>query len=300
MVGHLNSTDQEPAAGALDVWDPKYRTPEFLADAIDSLRTEFGNPPQRFGVYIIDGLDPRSGLGRAVELERFGESFANDADLLRDLYGDFEDAGVTELICVVDHDEHLPCGVFQQMRNTTELSCRTLNDLQVDGENGWSMAWDEIVAASDFAAQRPEEIIDLATMAVAKAYHGHREVAGISKALYAAVFQHALRSDAHTWVCFIERIPYILAQEAAGNVWNEFRGVEAKAYYGAPDTVPLWSNFRHHEAYMRKYHPKAHAMFALSEGLSDRYFFGFSGPATWEPLGEEVIDLSLYEGVHHP
>ena len=253
----------------LDVWDPKYRTPEFLSEAIDSLRAEFGNPPQRFGVYIVDGLDPRSGLGRAVEVERFGESYENDVSLLRELYGDFEDAGSTELICVVDHQEHLPCGVIRLVRNTEALGCRILNDLQAEGENGWGMTWEEIVAAADFAAVAPEEIIDIPTIAVSKAYQGHREVAGISKALYAAVFQHALRSDAQTWVCSLERVPYILVQDSSVHVMNEFRGVPSRPYYGAPDTVPLWSNFRHHEAYLRKYHPAAHAMFTFSEGLTD-------------------------------
>ncbi|NLA36430.1 MAG: hypothetical protein GX868_12220 [Actinobacteria bacterium] len=281
----------------LDVWDPKYRTAEYLGEAIDSLRTEHGNPSQRFGVYVIAGLDPRSGLGRAVEVERFGESYENDVHLLRDLYGDFEDAGVTELICVVDHEERRPCGVIRLVRNTAELGCRILNDLQAHGDNGWGMTWEEIAAASDFAARTPEEIIDIPTIAVSKAYQGHREVDGISKALYAMVFQHALRSSAETWVCSLERVPYILVQVSSVYVMNEFRGVESKPYYGAPDTVPLWSNFRHHEAYLRKYHPSAHAMFTHSDGLTERYYFGFSEPAQWEPLSEEVIDLRLYSDV---
>lgn len=279
----------------LDVWDAKYRTPEYLAEAIDSLRAEYSNPPQRFGVYFVDGLDPRSGLGRAVEVERFSDSFQNDASILRDLYGDFEDAGVTELICVVDHEEHRPCGVIRLVRNTEEHGCRILNDLQATGENGWGLTWDEIVAASEFAATTPDEIIDIPTIAVAKAYQGATMVDGISKALYAAVFQHALRSDAQTWVCSLERVPYILVQVSSVNVMNEFEGIPAKAYYGADDTVPLWSNFRHHEAYLRKHHPKAHGIYTFSDGLTDRYFFGFRGNSEWEPMGDEVIDLRWYD-----
>jgi hypothetical protein len=280
--------------GDVDVWADELRTPEALAEAIASLRSEFGDPPQRFGVYFVDGLDPRSALGRAVEVERFGDSFANDVEMLRGLYGGFEQAGTTELICVVDHEEQVPCGVIRLVHNTADHGCRILNDLQADGENGWGLTWDDIVAASDFAATTPDEIIDIPTIAVAKGYQGASKIDGVSKALYSGVTQHALRSDAVTWVCSLERIPYILVQASTHDVMHEFDGVPAKPYYGAPDTVPLWANFREYEAYLRVVDPRMHAAYTRGDGL-DQYFFGWHDEPQWEPIDLEVVDLRTYD-----
>lgn len=279
----------------LDLWDPRYRTDEFFATAIDELRAEHGGTARRFGVYAIDGLDPRSSLGRAVEIERFGEEFANDVDLLRELYGDFEDAGNTVMLCAVDHDARRPAGVIRTVRNTDELGCRILNDLQADGENGWGLSWDEVVAAADFAASRPEEIIDIPTVAVSKGYGRGKDVQGVSMALFSAVCHQAQRSDALTWVCSLERVPYQIVQMATHGVMQEFEGVPAKAYYGAPDTVPLWANFREWEAWLRREHPTTHALLFEGVGLDD-YRLAFADPPKWPAPGDDdVIDLRRYE-----
>jgi len=293
----IDLTDRgRPGRATVDVWDDAYRDEAFLRDAIAELRASFGDPPNRYGVYFLDGLDPRSSLGRAVEVERFGDSFGNDVELLRELYGAFEDIGATELICVVDHEEGRPAGVIRTVRNTASHGCRILNDLQATGENGWGLTWDEILAGSDFAAESPEEITDIPTVAVANGYQRGSRVAGVSMALFAGVTQQALRSDAQTWVCSLERVPYQIVQAATKGVMQEFGGVEPHSYYGAPDTVPLWGNFREWEAYLRRYHLDVHARLTEGAGLDD-YFFGFAEPATWETVEPEVIDLRRYDPV---
>ena len=161
------SSDIDLITDAVDLWSDEYRTDEYMRWAIESLRAEYGDPEQPMAMYQVEGTDPRSSLGRAIELERFGESFDNDADLLRDLYGTFEVAGNTQILCVVDHELGRPAGVIRTVRNTERDGCRILNDLQKEGEDGWGLTWDEITARSDFAAQRPEDIIDIPTIAVA-------------------------------------------------------------------------------------------------------------------------------------
>ena len=266
----------------IDLWSDDYRTEDFLRAAIEELREEHGNPDQPMGMYCLPATDPRSSLARAVELERFGASFDNDVPLMRELYGEFEEAGVTELLCVVDHVNGRPAGVIRTVRNTEELGCRILNDLQADGENGWGLTWDEILERSDFAAERPEDIIDIPTIAVATEYAGSRRADGVSKALCAAVLQHALRSDANTWVCSLDRVPYQLIQAYTADVMEEFEGVEGRPYHGAADTVPLWCNFREYEARLRRDHADLHALYCNNAGLQD-YFFGWPD--------ERVIDL---------
>jgi len=296
----------------LDVWDPSYLDPDFQRDAIRDLHAAEGNPEQRFGVYLLDGLDPRSGLGRAVELERFGEAFANDRDLLRDLYGAYEDVGATELCCVVDHEELRPAGVMRLIRNSVEYGSRTMDDLQADGENGWSLELDELWDRAPLAASTLDEIVDVPTLAVARDYQSGRDVAGISRAICASVFQRVLSTDVETMVCAFERIPAMLVQAFTGDFWNEFDGVPARPYYGAPDTIPMWSNPREYELRIRTTRQDLYDKFVLLEGLAERYHFAWpDGAPQWEPLeaevdlrdraeDEEVVDLRQYDPVTNP
>ena len=113
-------------------------------------------------------------------------------------------------------------------------------------------------------------------------------------ALFAGVTQQALRSDALTWVCSLERVPYTIVQMATHGVMQEYEGVPAKAYYGAPDTVPLWANFREWEAFLQHDHPENHAMLMHGIGLDD-FFFGFHEPATWQSIDLDVVDLRRYD-----
>jgi len=309
MTGQLGTPDEasetvidlrDRSHFANDVWASEWRDDNYLAGAIDGLRREHNEPAQPFGVYFIDGSDPRSSLGRSVEQERFGDEYGNDITVLRSLYGEFEVDRATELIVVVDHVERRPAGVIRTIRNTAERGCRMLNDLQMTGENGWGLSWDEITARSSFAANKPESITEIATIAVAKRYQGARSAGGVSKALYAALLQRALGSQANTWVCLMERIPYLLVQAIGKDVMNEFDGVDSRPYHGAPDTIPVWANFREYEAYLGRAHPDSHDLLVKSAGLLDQYYFGFPGGApTWDPLDPDVIDLRMYESVPH-
>jgi hypothetical protein len=266
----------------LDLWSPEHRTDEALRAAVGSLREEHGEPSEPMAIYQDEGTDPRSSLGRAVELERFGDSFDNEPELLRDLYGAFEPAGQTDFLIVVDHERGRPAGAIRCVRSSAELGCPMLNDLQAEGENGWGLSWDDIVRRSDFAAERPEEFIDIATLAVSREYAGSQRADGVSKALFAAVLQHAIRSDATTWVTLLDRIPYVLVQAWGMGVMQEFDGVAPRPYHGAEDTTPLWCNFRPYEAQLAVDHPEQHARLMHNFELDD-YFFGW--------LDEKVIDL---------
>jgi hypothetical protein len=275
----------DPGLRVNDPWAPTYRQPDYLAQAIDELRAAHGDPDQSMGIYFLDGRDPRSSLGRAIELERFSDSFDNDVAMLRDLYGDFEGAGTTEMICVVDHEAGHPAGVIRLVRNTAEHGCRTLIDLQKDGPNGWGLTWDQVLAGADFLARDPLDILDIPTMAVAKDYAGSSKVDGVSKALSAGVLRYALASETVTWVTALDRIPYQLIQAYGGGVMEEFDGVGGQPYYGAEDTVPLWTNLVPYEERLRTTRPDLYAWLIDGEGLED-YFFG------WPDTLVEVIDLT--------
>lgn len=282
MVEAMNQFDREahlpPQKPSVDeLWNKENWTPEFAEWAIDDLRREAGNPEQPLGVYVIDGLDPRSSLGRMVEEERFSEEFDNGPEYLKALYGEFEEAGKTKLIVVVDHEKKRPAGVIRTVINSEEHGCRILNDLQHEGENGWGLSMEEILEKSDFAAKRPEEIMDIPTIAISKDYSAAKEADGASKALCAGLFQYSLaQPEIKTWVCSLARVPYILIQEYTDNVMEEFDGVDGQPYYGDDDTVPLWSNFREYETRLKETNPTLYARYAESVGL-ENYSFSLEG-----------------------
>jgi hypothetical protein len=274
----------EPTTAGPDLWAPEYLSAEFAADAIRSLRAQFGGPEQDFGVYYVDGLDPRSSLGRMVELERFNDQFENDADELRDLYGGFEQAGKTEIIVVVDHVGLRPAGVIRTVRHSREYGCRILNDLCADGEDGWGLSMEDVLWSSQFAARRPEDVLDIPTIAVSGAYSGGSRVDSVSKALCAGLFRRSLAGDTQTWVCSLDRVPYILIQQYTADVFSEFDGVPPRPYYGSPDTVPLWSNFRDHELRLIAEFPELHERYALGAGLEDYFLAPPEHAAAFAPV----------------
>jgi S-adenosylmethionine decarboxylase len=287
-------SERAPVADELsaELWSRERMTSEFAKFAVESLLDEWRRPSQRFGVYFLSGLDVRSSLGRMVELERFADEFANDSQLLRRLYSGFELAGKTELIVVVDHELACPAGVIRTVRNSDEYGCRILNDLQATGENGWDLTMDEIRERSDFAARKADEIIDIPTIAVSKEYSGGRQASSVSQALCAGLYQRSLETDALTWVCSLDRVPYILIQEYGGGVMNEFDGVPAQPYYGSDDTTPLWCNFREYAARLEVERPDIWARFAKCEGLDDYFItatlssFSLERPRTAVPARE--------------
>ncbi len=269
----------------MSLWSADLRTAEALADFIIDLRAEHGNPSQPMGVYVVDGLDPRSALGRAVELERFGSSFGNDVDLLRQLYGCFETAGVTQFVCVVDHRRQRPAGVIRLIRNTAELGCRILNDLQHQGDNGWGLTMDEIRSRSAFVADRPEQILDLPTIAVSEVYAGAEQVDGVSRALCSSIVQYCLTTDGiETLVCSLDRVPYQLIQAYTDDGFSEFDGVSGQPYYGAHDTVPLWGNWKSYLRRVQRSSVDTYARLVHLDGL-DNYYFARRGD-------DHVIDLT--------
>lgn len=256
----------------LGLWSPEYMTDEFAEASIKSLMEENNNPKQKYGVYVIDGQDPRSSLGRKVELERFTQSFGNGPDFMKSLYGGFEDADKTKLLVVVDHQNLKPAGVIRMVRNTDEFGCRILNDLVMDGEDGWNLgSLDEVEKRANFEAKTSEEILDLPTIAVSEQYGS--KLTAVSDALCAGIFQTTLKDGVtKTWVCSLARIPYMIIQDKTGDAFSEFDGVSSAPYYGDNDTTPLWCNviklYEHivenDEARYKKYYE--------GFGLEDYYF----------------------------
>ena len=279
------------------LWRDEFLTESYVKSAVKSLHDEYGQPSQEFGVYFLDGSDTRSAVGRTVEIERFSTTFDNSTEFLRRLYEPLELSGNTELICVVEHASYSPAGVLRTVRHTSEGGSRTLDDLQASGVNGWGLSWTDILKRSDFAAAAPEEITDVPTIAVARAFQGADQLDGVSQALYAALMQRFLSSSANTFVCALDRIPYLLIQAASRGILNEFDDVGSISYYGSDDTTPLWANFREHEAYLRLFQEETHDRLIKLQGLSEKFFFGYpNGQPVWQSLDLQVVDLREYSG----
>lgn len=283
-------SDQRPQVVA-NVWSPEYFEEEFLRFAILDLKREHGDPEHPFGVYILDALDPRSCLGRVVELERFGGQFGNDLAMLRDLYVDYEDCGNSELCIVVDHLELRPVGVIRLTRHTEEFGSRTIDDLLALGENGWGLSKEELWTRAPLAAKDLNGIVDVPTLAVSVGYHGNDALDSISRALSACMFKRILSCGSESMICALDRIVAALVQSITGNFLGEFEGIGPQPYYGSPGTIPMWSNPREQLLRIQTSEPELYERFVLLKGL-DKYFFAWpEDTATWEEIDELVIDL---------
>jgi hypothetical protein len=262
-----------PNLYAPDLWSPEYLSREFAAESIKSLMHESGDPKEPFGVYLINGGDPRSSLGRIVELERFEKEFGNGPEFMKQLYGEFEEVDKTKFIVVVDHNKLKPAGVIRTVKNSEQYGCRILNDMQKHGDNGWGLSMSDILQRSKFAAQSPEEILDIPTIAVSEDYAGAKDLDSVSKALCAGVFQMSLNDpEVKTWVCSLARVPYILIQAYTSNCFSEFDGVPSQPYYGDTDTTPLWCNVIELADRIITEEPDIYARYHDNVGL-ENYFF---------------------------
>lgn len=284
-----------PVELVVDVWSEEFINPDYVSWAISKLHERAGSPDTPFGVYFLDGLDPRAAIGRIVELERFSDSFDNDAAYLKNLYHRYELAGSTELVCVVDHENRAPAGVIRLIRHSRDHGCRTIDDLERTGPDGWGLEPGEIWRRSSLAAREPEDIVDCATLAVAYAYQGLTKAGAVSRALAAAVFNRCLEEDVLSLVCAFEHLPAKLFQAYTGNGFHPFDGVGPQPYYGAENTVPLWSNTRDWEYWIRHHRPRIHERFIGLKGFDNFHFAWPNGPLTWEPTeAEQVVDLTRY------
>ena len=285
IVGH------KPPVVVKDVWSPEFFTEEFHRSAILDLIRENGSPDQPFGVYMLDALDPRSSLGRAVELERFSGEFGNYRTMLRDLYVDYEDAGTSELCVMVDHTALRPAGVIRLTRHTKEFGSRTIDDLLAQGENGWGLSIEDLWLRAPLAANDLNGIVDIPTLAVSVGYHGNSALDSISRALSACMFRRTLSSEAESIICGLDLVVASLVQSFTGHSLGEFEGIEPQPYYGSPDTIPMWINPLEQLLRFRTSEPELYGKFVLLNGL-ERYFFAWpEDTATWEEINDRVIDL---------
>jgi hypothetical protein len=168
------------------------------------------------------------------------------------------------------------------VHNTPEHGSRIINDLineklvqvkpGVEPEPGWGLgSMEEVRRRAHFAAERDDQILDIPTIAVDFGYG--RKGAYVVPALEAGIYQRSLYDmpDIKTWVCSLDRVPYQLIQNDTHDAFQEFAGISPQTYYGSPDTIPLWSNFREWNEVLRAEHPDTYAMYN-GAGLDDYYF----------------------------
>jgi hypothetical protein len=191
-----------------------------------------GDPGTPFGVYVFDGNEPASELGRHVERTVFLETFGNTQEMLAEEYDPYEEGCF--FICVVDHLRHLPVGAMRVI-SLSPSGFKSLNDLE--------LVWSEpagVVAERTGLTMPPERTWDVATLAVAPDYRAKATGGLISMSLYQSVTL-AARACGVDWLVAILDMPvFRLLRWRLRMVFAGYEGVAPRPYLGSLASIPAW------------------------------------------------------------
>jgi len=217
---------QDPAAASMP--DHRYDEPSpallrGLSDLIGGRRCVSRLKP--LGLWVFDGSDPMSDLGRSVEAAVFGEHFGNSPELMAEEYGPYEDAST--FVVVADTRQSKPVGVMRIIKNSS-AGLKTTNDLAA---GTWALAEEDVLSA--YALKR-EDVWDIATIAVAPGYRGSRVTPILYWWLYGAVVHRGIRAV----VAILDtKVRPLLS--SLGIPSEAICGAEPMEYLASPSSVPV-------------------------------------------------------------
>jgi len=136
---------------------------------------------ERFVCYKINNQDRYASIGRYIESAVFQQSFNNDAELMKQEYGPYEDQSIFYLS--VDKEEGVPTGVLRIIQNG-DAGLKTLNDLV---EKGQAASVEEVARRRRIDSL--DNCWDVGTVAVLDQY---RAKVGPSIQLYRAMYLDAV------------------------------------------------------------------------------------------------------------
>jgi hypothetical protein len=212
-----------------------------------------------FGLYVIPSADPAAELARAVERDVFFEYFGNTAEMLAAEYDAYEDASV--YLCVVDHLRGRAAGAMRLILPTA-AGLKT----SVDLEATWSQPVAEVLHRTGLELP-PEQVWDIATIAVTPDYRGASTNGLISLAMYQGVIQLARHRDVRWVLAILDLVVLDLIQQGTGRPFSTFDGVEPMSYLDSPSSLPVWCDLEDYDQRLAITDPGMHEILFQSRGL---------------------------------
>src|SRR5262245_52950149 len=198
----------------------------------ESMWEEAGRPEQAFGLYLFDGLDPRSELARTLEREVFLETFGNNAQVMAEEYDAYEPSSL--LVCVMDHARRVPAGMVRIVFDSP-AGLKTVGDL----DRVWERPVDSVLTKAGIDRDR-QTVIDIATMAIGNEYRGAKAHGLISLALYRGQMLAMLESRTDVFIATLDLIVLDLLQQRCADPFTRFDGCEPLRYLDSPSSLPVY------------------------------------------------------------
>jgi hypothetical protein len=184
-----------------------------------------------YGVYILDGNDERSDIGRKLERDVFYEFFKNDEYTFAEEYGPYEAA--SELIVIVDHRKLIPVGMARLVKYN-QKGLKTFNDT-THPDSPWGLTMKHIENTHTIAH---EHVWDIATIAVKRRYKSKSSRRLIRSLLMHALYIHAVKNGALHWVALLDDM-HINTFAGIGIPVENLGGAKSLPYLGSASTRPI-------------------------------------------------------------
>jgi hypothetical protein len=201
-------------------------------ELVSTLPGTAGGPETPFGVEVYPAGHPRASLARAIEAEVFAEFFGNTPELLDAEYRAYDPASV--FLCVLDNERGAAAGMIRLIEHSA-AGFKSLDDI----ERAWDEPRDEVIARSGVSFV-PDQVWDVATLAVAPAYRGSATDGLMSLALYQAVTTLAGQRGIRWLVTVLDLVVLDLIQSRTGRPFQVFAGIEPRTYLDSPASLPVW------------------------------------------------------------
>lgn len=220
-------------------WSPESFDPARLADMIEDLTpSEEQRQGRAMGVHIIDGLDPRSDVGRYIEAEVFREFFpSNDLDLMRREYGPYD--ATSTFLTVLDYENKQPVGVIRMTR-PEGAGLKSLDDL-VAADSPWANPAAGYNERLQEMGNDYEHSADIATFAVMPDYRSGHAADGASASLYSTSVRWSLANGYPNWISIIDQKPLGMIQEW-GEPFEPFEGCDFAPFLDSKASLPVHLN----------------------------------------------------------
>jgi hypothetical protein len=191
--------------------------------------------PDRFVCFEIEGSDPFANIARQIEREVFEETFGNDAAMMTDEYGPYEESSLFFL--AVDTHASVPAGVLRMIRNS-RAGLKTLVDLEDPAKTPMTVCIDD--------ALRHHRIDDLdrcwdgATSAVRRRYR--RRLVTIHVQVLRSWYAAARREDVEHFVSILDAPVFKVARDFLGVPLVPLADTPPFTYMDAPNSQAVYAH----------------------------------------------------------
>jgi hypothetical protein len=239
-----------------------------------------GDATEPMGVYAFRPEEPGALLPLSVEEQVFEEAIGDTAAaVVADEFTPYDHASL--LFCVVDQQRKVPAAMLRLVL-PSKSGLKTLNDVSTL----WGEPVDALFARSGLAYD-PDHTWDLATLAISAEYRAAAFQGMITMALCQSISMLGARLG-FPWSVSVLHVPVLrMLQWKLQRPFNEFEGVEPRAYLDSPASLPAWMHLPEWHRRLADRDRVLHQMMTEGTGLEPAV-----RPPDWDQAAELAAEVS--------